>query len=192
MTEPLFSPADLDRLAAPHVARAWFLWADLPSGEAWLHNGMGNITVAGQKWRGVADPLSGRLATLSAIEEPRFGAAAAVEIGLVAANAEFLASVHATRAAIEGRDAQLSFAVFDQETGDFLTGLKLMVRGRLTSPRIKWSGIGSRLVTITLESIWSSQNFPFGGKWNGADQRRRYPGDKGLDFVGVEVTETLK
>ena len=47
-------------------------------------------------------------------------------------------------------------------------------------------------MTVTLESIFSSQNYAFGGKWNGADQRRRYPGDKGLDFVGVKVTETLK
>lgn len=188
----LFSADDLDRLAAPHVARAWFLDADLPSGRSYLHNGMGNIVIAGQTWRGVADPLSGRLVTLNAIEEPRFGAAAAVEIGLTAANAEFLASVHSTRADIEGRDASLYFAVFDQETGEMLTGLKRMFRGRLTAPRIKWGGIGLRLVTITLESIFSSQNYPFGGKWNGADQRRRYPGDKGLDFVGVKVTETLK
>lgn len=188
----LFSAEDLDRLAAPHVARAWFLDADLPGGRAWLHNGMGNLTIDGQVWRGVADPLSGRLVTLNAVEEPRFGQAAAVEIGITAANREFMESVHATRAEIEGRDGRLYFAVFDQETATFLTGLKLMFLGKLTSPRIRWAGIGTRLVTVTLESIFSSQNYAFGGKWNGPDQRRRYPGDKGLDFVGVKVTETLK
>ncbi|RYG99558.1 MAG: transcriptional regulator, partial [Alphaproteobacteria bacterium] len=33
---------------------------------------------------------------------------------------------------------------------------------------------------------------PFGGRWTSADQRRRYPGDKGLDYVGVKVTEIIK
>ena len=67
-----------------------------------------------------------------------------------------------------------------------------MFPGYISSPKIRWSGINSRSVSLTIESLWHSQNFPFGGKWTPADQRARYPGDKGLDYVGVKVQEVIK
>lgn len=186
----IFTEADLDRLAAPHVGRNWFLELHLPSGIHRLHNGTGRKTVGGHEWRGVTDPLGGQLVQMSAVEEPRFGQAVAVDITLSGANREFFQSVHATRAAIEGSRADIYFAVFDAETEEVLIGLRKLFPGRLSAPKLKWQGIGIRSVSITVESIWSSMNYPFGGKWNDADQRRRYPGDKGLQYVGVDVSET--
>ncbi|MGH6861118.1 MAG: transcriptional regulator [Phyllobacterium sp.] len=188
----IFSEADKEKLRRPHVARAWFLELDLPSGLARLHNGTGRVNIGGYEWRGVTDPIGGQLVAMDNVEEPRFGQAVAVNITLSGANRAFFKSVHTTSKQIEGRRADLYFAVFDAETGEVIIGLKKLFPGKLTSPSLKWSGVGSRDVSITIESIWSSQNFPFGGKWNGADQRRRYPGDKGLDFVGVKVSENWK
>lgn len=185
----IFSEADLDRLAGPHVARAWFLEMDLPAGLTRLHSGTGRKTVGGFEWRGVTDPIGGQLVSLSNIEEPRFGQAVAVNVTLSGANATFFKSVHTDARAIEGRRADLYWAAFDGETGEVLIGLKKLFPGKITSPSLQWQGIGIRTVSITIESIWSSQNYAVGGKWNGADQRRRYPGDKGLDFVGVKVSE---
>ncbi|MEP9374992.1 transcriptional regulator [Mesorhizobium sp. KR1-2] len=190
---PIFSEADLDWLARPHIARAWFLALDLPSGLHRLHSGTGRVTVGGHEWRGVTDPISGQLVSLSNVEEPRFGRAVALNITLSGANREFFKSVHATRRQIEGRRADLYFVVFDGETGTvWPRGLAQLFPGKITSPVLQWSGIGARTVSVTLESLWSSQNFPFGGKWNGADQRGRFPGDKGFDFVGVKVSENWK
>ncbi|EHK56813.1 hypothetical protein [Allomesorhizobium alhagi] len=185
----IFTEADLDRLAAPHVARAWFLEMDLPSGLTRLHSGTGRVSIGGHEWRGVSDPIGGQLVTLSNIEEPRFGQAVAVNVTLSGANREFFKSVHTDARAIEGRRADLYWAAFDGETGEVLIGLKKLFPGKITSPSLQWQGIGIRTVSITIESIWSSQNYAVGGKWNGADQRRRYPGDRGLDFVGVKVSE---
>ncbi|WP_353641315.1 transcriptional regulator [Mesorhizobium sp. WSM2239] len=185
----IFSEADLDRLAGPHVARAWFLEMDLPAGLTRLHSGTGRKTVGGFEWRGVTDPIGGQLVSLSGIEEPRFGQAVAVSVTLSGANADFFKSVHTDARAIEGKRADLYWATFDGETGEVLIGLKKLFPGKITSPSLQWQGIGLRTVSITIESIWSSQNYAVGGKWNGADQRRRYPGDKGLDFVGVKVSE---
>lgn len=185
----IFSADDLDRLAGPHVARAWFLELDLPAGAARFHSGTGRKTVGGYEWRGVTDPIGGQLVSLNGIEEPRFGQAVAIQVILSGANREFFKSVHDIARDIEGRRADLYFAMFDGETQELIGGLRKIFPGKMSAPSLAWSGIGTRTVAITIESIWSSQNYPFGGKWNGAGQRKRYAGDKGLDFVGVKVTE---
>lgn len=185
----VFTDADMDRLAAPHVARAWFLELDLPSGFARFHSGTGRKTVGGYEWRGVTDPISGQLVSLSNIEEPRFGQATAMQVTLSGANAAFFKSVHDVARDLEGRRADLYFAMFDGETQELIGGMRKVFPGKMSAPSLTWAGIGIRAVSLTIESIWASQNYPFGGKWNGADQRRRYAGDKGLDFVGVKVGE---
>lgn len=186
----IFTEADLDWLARPHIARAWFLELDLPTGMSYLHSGTGNVTTGGHTWRGVTDPVGGTIITIADVEEPRFGQAVAVNITLSGANKEFFKSVHTNAHDIEGRSANLYWAAFDGETQKIWgAGLKRLFPGKITSPALQWQGIGVRTVSITLESIWSSQNYAVGGLWQGADQRRRYPGDKGLDFVGVKVSE---
>ena len=187
---PIISPETMEKLARPHVARAWFGQFDFPDGMKYLHSGVGRVTVDGHEYIGVADPISGRLVSIAQVEEPAFGQAAAVAIVLSGASKEFIQSVHATARQIEGRDAKILWAAFDAETQEIITPLiSLFPRGKMSAPAIHWQGIGQRYVSLTIENIWSSQNFAPGGKWNGADQRRRFPGDKGLDFVGVKVSE---
>ena len=186
----VFTEAELDWLARPHIARAWFHDLDLPTGHAYLHNGTGRITIGSHEWRGVTDPVGGQIVSMGNVEEPRFGQAVAVDVTLSGANKDFFKSVHASARAIEGRRGDLYWAAFDAETATIWPrGLVRLFPGKITSPLLQWQGIGGRTVSITLESIWSSQNYAVGGKWQGADQRRRFPGDKGLDFVGVKVSE---
>lgn len=186
----IFSEADLDWLARPHIARAWFLEMDLPTGIARLHSGTGRVTIDDQEWRGVTDPIGGQIVSLANVEEPRFGQAVAVTVTLSGANKDFFKSVHTNARDIEGRRGDLYWAAFDGETQQIWpAGLKRLFPGKITAPSLQWQGVGVRTVSVTLESIWSSQNYAVGGKWQGADQRRRYPGDKGLDFVGVKVSE---
>lgn len=187
----VFSDAEAEWLARPHVARMWFAALDLPSGLSRLHNGVGRKTIGGFEWIGVTDPFSGRLVDIGPVEEPAFGQAAAVQIALSGVNKDFIQTVHADARAIEGRAADIYFALFDGETQEeWPYGLKkLFPRGRMSAPAIQWSGLGRRTVTLTIENLFQTQNFPPGGRWNGADQRRRYPGDKGLDFIGVEIAE---
>lgn len=187
----IFSPTDFEFLQRPHIARAWFARLDLPAGISYLHSGVGSVDLDGHTWIGVSDPLSGRLVSLSQVEEPAFGQAAAITIVLSGANREFIQSVHATARQIEGRPADIYWCAFDGETQQpWASGLKkLFPKGRMTSPSIQWTGIGQRSVSITIENIFQAQNFAPGGRWTGADQRRRYPGDKGMDFIGVEIKE---
>ena len=189
----LFSDEDRAFLRRPHIARAWFLDVDLPGGRWRLHNGAGRVTVGGYEWIGVSDPIGRQFIGLSAVSDARFGQAAKIDVALAGVNVDFLRSVKDNARAIEGRLADVYWCAFDGETQEVWSGgLKKLFPGYMSSPSIHWTGIGVRVVALTVESLWQSQNYPYGGKWSSADQKRRYPGDKGLDFVGVRVQEIIK
>lgn len=183
-----FTDADREFLRRPHIARAWFGYFDLPSGVAWLHNGVGTVTIGGQDYRGVTDPVGGQLVHISDIEDPRFGQAAKVDIIIGGVDVAFFRSVKADARALEGRRARLMWGMFDPETGE-MRMLKTMLPGRMSAPTLHRRGVSERYIGLTIESFWSAQNYPFGGRWTYADQMRRFPGDKGLQFVGQKVHE---
>lgn len=189
----LFSAEAWEFLRRPHISRVWFVELDLPSGITRMHSGAGRVVVDGHEWRGITDPGGNQLVSVGAVEEPRFGVAAKLDIVISGVNVELLRYIKDTARAIEGRSATVSWGAFDQETAEpWSEGLKALWPGRLSSPVIRWAGTGVRTISFAIEGPWQSQSFPFGGKWNPADQRRRYPGDKGLDFVGVKVQELIK
>lgn len=185
----LFSQADMDKLAGPHVSRCWFGEFDLPSGYARLHSGVGRVQAGGYEWRGVSDPLGGQMVGVSQVEDPRFGQAAKIDITIGSVNVAFYQSVKADARDIEGRSAKIWFGMFDPETEELIMFKPVFARGFMSAPTLRRQGVGTRQIGLTIESMWQSQNYPFGGRWTPADQRRRYPGDKGLDLVGVKVTE---
>jgi hypothetical protein len=186
---PIFSEDDFERLSGPHVSRAWFAEIDYPSGIKRLHSGVGRFTAGGYEWRGVTDPVGGQLVSIAAVEDPRFGQAAAVAITLGGISVEFWREVKDMARQMEGRRVDLYWASFDPETGEIDVTLKKMFPGKISAPSLHRAGIGIRNASFTIESLWQSQNYPFGGRWNSADQERRFPGDLGGQFIGVKVQE---
>lgn len=184
----LFSSDAMAKLGGPHVSRCWFGEFDLPSGLARLHTGVGRIMLNGVEWRGITDPLAGVMVGVGAVEDPRFGSASAVTIMLSGVNAEFWKSVKRDAREIEGRSAKLFWASFDPETGEAVL-FKRMFPGKMSSPALMRQGAGTRLMTLTVEGFWEAQNYPFGGRWNYSDQMRRFPGDKGGQYIGQKVSE---
>lgn len=189
----IFDEDDLVRLSAPHVCRAWFASIDLPSGLRRLHTGIGPVSIGGHVWDGVSDPFGGQLVSLSPVEEPRFGTAASVEIVLSGANRAFLKSVWDDRDAIEGASCELSFATFDQEGGEVIVPLATLFRGRLTAPRFEWRGLAVRAVAVKVVSKFEGLNFAASlSAWSPAGQRQRFPGDRGMDFVGSPIVTVFR
>lgn len=187
----LFSSGDREKLSGPHIARAWFGVFDLPSGTARLHNGVGTVNLGGYDWKGVTDPMGGTMVFVEQVEDPRFGVAASTKITLSGVNVAFWQSVKADARELEGRTATLYWAMVDPETQE--VGLfKPLLPGRMSAPSLHRQGIGIRYVTLTVEGLWQSRNYPFGGRWSFADQLRRYPGDKGGQYIGQEVSEVWK
>ena len=179
------------RLTLPHISRATLLQLDLPDGTVRYHNGVGNIKAGGFEWIGVADPVFGRLAGLSEIQTQAFGKAATVDVSLFAVTPEYVRSIYVSADQIEGSGAKIWMAFFDPFNEEQIGDLVHLFTGRVTSPKLMRQR-GTRMIQITLESIFSGKNFPYRGRWNGADQRRRYAGDRGFDEVNVPVTETFQ
>lgn len=184
----IFNDTDAIALRAPHVSRAFFLELALPSGTVRYHTGYGKIEIDGVEWIGAADPIGGRLVTIGRLTQSTIGKAIDQTIVLSGADSSFVRSVRDTAAQIEGAAAAIYFCLFDPETEGALTDLKLMSKGHMTSPKRSREG-SVRQISLTLESVWSVLNFPGARRWNGADQRRLYPGDAGLDLIGVDVKE---
>src|SRR5690606_17169053 len=134
------------------------------------------------------DPVGGQLVSISAVEDPRFGQAAKVDIILGGVDAPLFRTVKEDARNLERRTAILRFGAFDPETGEIKL-FKKMLPGRMSAPTLHRQGVGIRYVGLTIESFWEAQNYPFGGRWTYADQLRRYPGDKGLMYVGTKVNE---
>jgi len=188
----LFTQADLDRLSGPHVARLWFLEVDMGPSIARFHNGIGRVEAGGHEWIGVTDPIGGQLVGVTAVQNPKFGQAAVITVTIAGANAEFFKRMRTEAASLEGRPARMLWAAYDPESETATIDLKAMFPGKISRPVVQREGVGTRLVTINIEDMWQAQNYPFGGRWSPADQKRRYPGDKGLDYVGVKVKEVFK
>lgn len=184
----VFSTHDMSLLSGPHVARCWFGDFDLPSGRQRLHSGVGQVVAGGYTWKGVSDPIGGQLVSISDVEDPRFGQAAKIDITISSVNLEFFRSVKGDARGIEGRPATIYFGMFDPETEDLIM-FRQLFPGFMSSPSLHRHGVGGRYIGLTIESFWEAQNYPFGGRWSPADQRRRYAGDKGLDLIGVKVSE---
>lgn len=188
----MVDPQVFEALTAPNVSIGRFLELTLPSGVQRYHNGYGTATVEGEEWTGVSDPFAGQVVSISDIQDPRFGKAPNVEISLAVSSLDFFRSVKEMASEIEGSRAQLYIAAFNAETEKTITGLIRVFDGFLSAPTFTRQGIGTRSITLNVESFWHSQNYPFGGKWNDAAQQRRFPGDLGFEFSGVQVTETWR
>lgn len=189
----IFEAADVAFLRRPHISKVWLFEMDLPSGWFRVHGGSGRVTLDGKQWLGLSDPLGRQLAQVSEISDPRFGQAAKIDVTLSGANAEFVRSVKDAAREIEGSVCNAYFACVDQETNELWPGgLKKLFPGYMSAPRIFRQGIGVRTISIAVESLWHSQNFPFGGLWTYSSQLRRYPGDKGLQYAGIEIQEIIR
>lgn len=187
----VFVAADLDALEAPHVCRATFADIQLPSGRRRFHTGMGTVSIGGHDWEGVADPFGGQLVQVGQIQEPRLGEAPSVSIAISGANAEWMKTLWDDD--VEGAPASLYWAMFDGETGDVVLDLRLLVEGRLSAPQFRWLSFRTAEIAVTVESKYSSLQYPTPEmEWTTASQRRRYPGDKGLDFLGSDLVEVYR
>lgn len=183
----LFSADDRAWLRAPHVGRAWFGEIETPSGTTYLHNGVGRITVGEQEYRGVSDPL-GQLVDISDIEDQRFGQAAKIDVVIAGVSAESFKQWKEYAREIEGLSATIRFGVFDPETLN-IRMFKQMVPGKVSSAKLFRKGVAERYIGVAIEGFWQSMNYPFGGKWSPGDFRQRNSGAKGMDFIGVTVSE---
>ena len=197
----LFTPTEQDALKAPHVSRAFFVELFHQDGVRYFHNGYGSLELSlpsgGDlvEWIGMSDPFTGTVVGISEVEEPRFGSAPTIQVALAGVNSAYLKKWKDDARGLEGRVANVYFAMFDPESPNqdgLITSLKpLFPGGRVTAPSFKHTN-SMRVVGLTVESFFQSQNAPFGGMWDYAGQKRRYSADEGLSEMGTIVNATRR
>lgn len=187
----LFSAQEAEYLSGPHVAPTRLAEIDLPSGLHRLHEGVGRISVNGHEWFGITTPGGLQLVDMEMVEDPRFGQAASVVITLGGITASAWKEIKSMAREIEGRRCDLYWSEWNPEYAEVEISPKKYFPGKISAPSLHRQGIGVRYATFTIESVWQSQNYPFGGEWSSTGQQKRYPGDMGGQFIGVKVHETF-
>lgn len=189
-----FTTEEIEQLSSPSVTRAKFAELHFPSGTHYYHSGVGNRVIDGHEWIGMTSPLyPGVVADISGIRKEVFSESAAATLILSGAVDGYIRTITDSRRDIEGRRASIYWGLFDQETQKLIGSLRPSIRnGLMTS--IKWTrtGIDTRIITLTVENSLSSLGFKPGHKWSSAGHRELHPGDGAMDYVGMQIIETLK
>lgn len=184
----LIADRHADILSAPAVTAAYAVRLTLADRTLRYLAGYGEITIDGETFLGVTDPDGGRAVRIGAIDDPRPGTAATVEIGLSNIDDTFARSVLRDAAAMEGRPADLLQLVWDPNRGTLTgTAIPLLRWGRITAPKIEYPQVGVQEVTLTIEGLFSGRNFAIGGVYSDADQQRLFPGDDFFALLGLST-----
>jgi hypothetical protein len=184
----IFSEAQVAQLSRLHVSRGQFLEVALPTGTRRFHDGFGRVTVGGHVWEGVSNPFGeGQISGTLPYQAPRLGTLPKVTIALIATDLAFLKSIR-DLVGFYGLSANLYWGLFDAETQQAVGDLVLVFEGKLSNYTISRK---NRVVTFDLDGPLQSLQSPYGDIWNPAQQRRRFAGDKGMDFLGEEKEERI-
>lgn len=194
----VFPSSLADDLAAPTVCvipLAVFQFGDGAGGTVTrrFHTGVGTLTIEGVNYEGVTDPGQTRMVSLDFIELPTPQTAPKVDITLTGVDAAFLSTLRSQIGEIYGRPAEIYMAVINPETYQ-VVGSPVLVfdHGICGMPRFFADSVGTRAITLPIDGIWSSKNNAPGGRLNDADQKLRYPGDRGFELVGGVAEERIK
>lgn len=150
--------------------------------------GFGDLDAGGHRWRGLGD-----LIAVSPIETS-YDLSAKPVIFTLAATPEMLKLAINAKSRVRDRDVTVSLQLFAVEAqAAFTPGGEEIMRGQpLGSPvamfvgtmqRMPWSATGPAQRTLQVEAVglFFRRNAPPRGRWTDADQRARWPGDKGLE-----------
>lgn len=183
----LFDAWFISAVSGPSVGLALLARIDLAERVARFHNGAGRLVArTGETFLGLADPGETRLVAIGAVEEPRPGVAAAVEITLTGCDVTFVRTLRADGAAFEGRTATLMIQAFDPSDGALIGEPVAIFDGQMSVPEIRRPSREQIDLRVTIESaFWSGRAVATWGMVSDADQKRRYPGEG--DSIGRQV-----
>jgi hypothetical protein len=152
--------------------RAGFL-----SGPAFYWDGFGNLAAYDETWLG-----QGQFVQRTEIPFGVDDDAGQLTLTLSGVDDEVIARVRAAEAEFYGRPLQVWGQFFDEALA--LSGARFhLFAGTMDCPTYGGTGPGSRWVTIPCEGEWSDRNGAAFEFFTNASQQKRYPGDKGLEYV---------
>ena len=147
--------------------------------------GFGDLEVNGHLWQGLGD-----LITISPISSSYQVSAKQVTFE-VAATPEMLALALAAKDRVRDRSVTVYLQLFAMEDaegaerGQPIGSPMALYSGMMQ--RMPWSASGSdqRSIRVECEGVFFRRNMPPRGRWTDADQKARYPGDRGFERLPI-------
>lgn len=147
-----------------------------------IWTGAGKITSGGYEWHGL-----GALGSISGLEQAVNGEAPETTFVLSGINSEIL-----TLARQEWREEALNrlakvYLQFHNDEDDRPRELfdepYAIWAGRMQTPRFELQGPTKRRITVSAESLFSLRSRPAFSQYTDTDQKLRFSGDRGFEFV---------
>lgn len=150
------------------------------SGTAYYWDGFGDLNAHSHTWRG-----AGALVTRSEIPFGIDDEAGDLTLTLSGVDATVVSMVRASEAEIYHRPILIWGQFFGEDLQIPVSGGDrwLIYRGTMDVPTYGISSFDTRTIAIPCESEWSDRNTAKNSLFSDADQKRRYPGDRGLEYV---------
>lgn len=169
-------------LRAGNVAGAALVFMDFLDAPKRWWTGFGDLDAGGQRWQGTGDFIG-----ISEIDTAYDLSAGQVTF-TVAPTPEMLANALNAKSRVRDRAVTVSMQLFqmqgqgaDVQPGQPLGPPFVLFTG--TMQRMPWSATGTtqRSLTVEAEGLFFRRNAPPRGRWTDADQKARWPGDRGLE-----------
>lgn len=186
-----FFPETIAAHLAGRTVRASFLVLfDFVTTPMRVWTGAGSIVTAGQTWYGI-----GAIGSISGLEQAVNGEAPETTFVLSGVNPEIV-----TLARSEWRDealdrlakVYLQFHNDDDDAPRELFDAPFAIwAGRMQTPRFELQGPSSRRITVSAESLFALRSRPAYSQYTDTDQKLRFPGDRGFEFVPGLVNKTV-
>lgn len=167
---------------AAAVYPVYFLKLGFDGGDVCLHTGLGDLAVGGDTYTG-----AGALGGIGAVDEDADLSRSTLELTLRGLPADLVAAVLGEH--YQGRPATLSLGYLDAATRQLVDAPLVLYRGRMDTAAVEQ---GEELaVRLTVESRFAAWDRPNARRYTDADQRLRFPGDRGLEFVAQTAEKPL-
>ncbi len=176
-------PETIKAALGGRTVRASFLVLfDFTSQPMRIWTGSGKITAGGADWYGL-----GQLGSISGLEQAVNGEAPETTFILSGINSEIV-SLARDEWADEGRDrlvkVLLQFHNYEDDRPLELFDEPYSIwAGRMQTPRFELQGPTTRKITVSAESLFALRSRPAFSQYTDADQKSRFPGDRGFEFV---------
>lgn len=180
-----FDAATLAALDLPVARIAPLVHFDFVGDPRWYGFQAGPLRTAdGQIWEGTAG-----LGEISGLATPIGTTAPVATFKLSGVDARVAALARAASSTVKGRDASVFVQMFNADWS--LLGPIHIWDGELDVMNYKALGNGVFSVSVTAETAWVRRNKPPYGYYTDADQKARFPDDRGFEQVSSLVGKIL-
>lgn len=186
-----FFPDTIREVLAGRTVRASFLVLfDFTSVPMRVWTGAGKITAGGFDWYGL-----GALGSISGLEQAVNGEAPETTFILTGINSEIVSKVR-EEFSDEAKDRLIKVLIqFHNEDDDKPLTLFdqpfAIWAGRMQVPNFEIQGPTTRKITVSAESLFSLRSRPVFSQYTDTDQKARFAGDRGMEFVAGLVNKTV-